>query len=233
VSSIRYDARVDQAKNTLDSWLAEQNAAIGQLSASSLGFSASKLRPDWLAAFRQSLLDNGDATRLVRELLPKCRFPALAVFVVLGVSTPIEARLNADIDERGDKLKSRLRVSARKRKRSGQENLADHYKLLVNAGHAFDTRRRGLAEYCEVALVIREYLYARSGLRPTPRELAAVLEAGLVASGKPKFWQKLDYDLLGRNLKNFEKKHEARCAFVRKMSIDIIEGKVPAARPTP
>lgn len=224
---------MDQAEHILDSWLAEQNTAVAQLSASGLGFSASKLRPDWFASFLQSLLENGDATRLVRELLPKCRIPALAVFVVLGVSTPIESRLNADVDERGEKLKSRLRVSARKRKRSGQGNLADYYKLLVNAGQAFDTRRKGLAEYCEVALVIREYLLARSGLKPTARELAAVLEAGLTSSGKPKFWQKLDYDLLGRNLRNFAKRHEAHCAFVRKMSIDIIEGKVLAPRPTP
>jgi len=92
---------MDQADAILDSWLAEQNARINQLSAGSLGFSASKLRPDWLASFLQSLLDNRDAARLVQELLPKCRVPALAVFVVLGVSTQLKSRLIADVNERG------------------------------------------------------------------------------------------------------------------------------------
>jgi hypothetical protein len=221
---------MDQPEVIVDTWLAEQNARINELSAGSLGFSASKLRPDWFAAFLQSLLDNDDAVRLVRELLPKCRVPALAVFVVLGVSTPIEARLNADVDERGEKLKSRLRRSARKERKSGQKDLATYYKLLVNAGRAFDTRRRGLAEYSEIALVLREYLHARSGLKPTSRELAAVLEAGLVASGRPKFYQKVDYDLLARNVRNFERRHEAHCAFVTKACLDLIEG-TSAPRP--
>jgi len=83
-----------------------------------------------------------------------------------------------------------------------------------------------LAEYCEVAFVLREYLHTRCGLKPTPRELAAVLEAGLVASGKPKFYQKVDYDLLARNLKNFEKRNETRCASIRRTCLDVIEGKV-------
>ncbi|SRR6266403_466326 len=221
---------MDQADAILDSWLAEQNARINQLSAGSLGFSASKLRPDWLASFLQSLLDNRDAARLVQELLPKCRVPALAVFVVLGVSTQLKSRLIADVNERGGKLKSRLRTSARRGRRSGQEDLATYYKLLVNAGRAFDTQRKGLAEYCEVALVLREYLHARCGLKPTSRELAAVLEAGLAASGMPKFYQKVDYDLLARNLRNLEKRHQSHCAFVRKICLDVIEGHVPAPR---
>src|SRR6266478_670784 len=112
-TSVKYFGRIydmDQADAILHSWQAEQNVRVGQLSAGTLGFSASKLRPDWLAAFLQSLLDNRDATRLVRELLPKCRVPALAVFVVLGVNTQIETRLIADVNERGEKLKSRLRT---------------------------------------------------------------------------------------------------------------------------
>ncbi len=216
---------MDQANTILDSWLAEQNTRINQLSASSLGFSASKLRSDWLAAFLQSLLDNRDAARLVRELLPRCRVLALAVFVILGVSTQLETRLLADVNERGEKLKSRLRRSARKARKSGQ-GVSTHHQILLNADRAFDTRRQGLAEYCEVAFVLREYLHARCGLKPTPRELAAVLEAGLVASGNPKFYQKVDYDLLARNLKNFEKRSEIRCASIRKTCLDVIEGKV-------
>jgi hypothetical protein len=218
---------MNQADATLDRWLAEQNACIDQLSAASLGFSASRLRPDWLAVFLQSLLDNRDATRLLQKFLPKCQVPALAVFVVLGVSTQLERRVIDDAGERGDKLKSRLRTSARKERRSGQDNLLTHYKLLVNAGRAFDTRRQGLAEHCEVALVLREYLCARCALKPTPRELAAVLEAGLVACGMPKFYQRVDYDLLARNLRNFEKRKEVHAALVRRMCIDIIEGQVP------
>src|SRR5258706_1449142 len=121
---------MDQADAILDSWLAEQNARINQLSAGSLGFSASKLRPDWLASFLQSLLDNRDATRLVQELLPKCRVPALAIFVILGVSTQLDRRLIADAGERGDQFKSRLRTSARKGRRSGQVDLATNFKIL-------------------------------------------------------------------------------------------------------
>src|SRR5712691_4469489 len=43
-------ANMGQSNTILDSWLVEQNARINQLSTGSLGFSSSKLRPDWLAA---------------------------------------------------------------------------------------------------------------------------------------------------------------------------------------
>jgi len=224
---------MNEADGIVRSWLAEQSATVDQLSAASLGFSASKLRPDWLAAFREALFDNRNAARLVREGLPKCQVRALAGFVVLAVSTQLERRLIGDSKRRGDKLKSMIRTSARNEKTSGRD-VSSHERILANTDKAFDTRRKGLADYCEVAFVVREYFRQRCGLTATPRELAAVLEAGLVASGKPKFYQKVDHDLLARNLRNFEarKKNQAHCYVIHKQAVSIIEGRVSVPLPS-
>lgn len=221
---------MNEAYAILDSFLAEQNSAVDRLSATSLGFRASKtLRPDWLGDFVRSLIGNRDAFRLLwheglgRELVK------LAGFVAFGVSASpkLETRLAEGRKERGDDLKAKLRTAGRKGQRSGQD-VSGHHELLVRAGKAFDTRRtrrKGrLARHCEVAFVLRGYIRARCGFTPTPRELTAILEAGQLACGMPDY---VDSDLLGRNMKSFEKRNRAHCARLQEEAVSIVEGRIP------
>jgi hypothetical protein len=106
-------------------------------------------------------------------------------------------------------------------------------EMLTRAGRAFDTRRRGLADYCFGVLIIREYLHFRRGLEPTPRELVALLKAGLAAAGRPEHLQAIDYDLLRRNLSNFEKRHPLLCGLATgESSAQIIESRLQIRIPT-
>jgi hypothetical protein len=185
----------------IGAWLDEQQASIAKLSAKDIGF---QLVPGWLDTFLSNLQQNRDAQRLNRDILTKCPVPLLAQFIVLIVGTNIEDALIRMTDERGRQLKTGLRAAAR--------NLAPREKqpaklFLEKAEQSFDTRRRGLAEYCFGFSIVRGYLRSKSGLEPTARELSALVTAGLVASGKAPFYRAIDHDLLRRNLKNYERRH--------------------------
>jgi hypothetical protein len=199
----------------IGAWLDEELAAIAQLSAKDLGF---ELVPGWDELFSQSLAGNRDAERLKRDMLPKCNVPRLAGFIVLSVSTNIEDELVSMKEKQGQRLKARLRGAARKL--PGESRARE---ILDNADHAFDTRREGLAEYCFSTLVVRAYLRAKSGIEPTARELAALLKAGLAASGRATFQSSVDYDLLRRNLKNFEKRWPQLSELAKERAVGLIE----------
>jgi hypothetical protein len=181
-------------------WIEDQDAAIGQLSARAVGF---KLSPNWYDVFLRSLQENPDAGSLLKDFLPKCPIVPLAVFVTLIASAKTEETFNQLTRKRGQKLKAILRAGIRK----GH----DTQERLSRAERAFDVRRKGLAEYCYGALVLREYLRFRCGVKPGAKHLAVLLKAGLAASGKQRFQQAIDYDLLRRNLRNFEKRFPALC----------------------
>ncbi len=201
-------------EGNIGAWLDEQQAAIAQLSAKDIGF---QMAPGWYEAFLRNLEENRDAGRLNRDILSKCRIPLLAGFIVLIVSTSVEDALIQTTKRRGRELKTGLRAAAR--------NLAPAAKpavrrILKRADRAFDARRKGLAEYCQGTLVVRQYLHAKSGLAPTARELAALLKAGLAASGRALFHGTIDHDRLRRNLQYYERKHAPLSG---DRSIEIIE----------
>jgi hypothetical protein len=196
--------------NLLHTWYEEERASIDHFSTNF------PLPEGWLAAFQKSLDENRDAERLRRQFLPKCNVPALTQFVMLVLNADLEQALNGITQKRGERLKTKLRSEARGEQRRSSKSgaLRGYQELLHRAERAFETSRQGLADYCFGVLVVREYLHFRSGLKPTPRELVALLKAGLAASGSR--WrlypgQTEDYDLLRRNLKNFEKRHPLRC----------------------
>jgi len=185
----------------IGAWLDEQQATIAKLSAKDIGF---QLAPGWLDAFESSLQQNRDAQRLNRDILTKCPVPVLAQFIVLIVGTNIEDALLQMTEERGRKLKTGVRAAARNLAPGGRQRAK---AFLQKAERSFDTRRRGLAEYCFGFSIVRQYLRSKSGLEPTARELSALVTAGLAASGKAPFYRATDHDLLRRNLKNYEKRH--------------------------
>jgi hypothetical protein len=186
----------------LSPWLEELDASVGQLSAKNSGL---KLPPRWHIRYERSLRENRDASRLVRDVLPKCAAARLARFVMLTVGTTVERDLVELKRRRGEQLK-KIIASAAKKDRSIQKS-QEAQEFNRKAGRAFDTRREGLAEYCFPTLIMRRYLQFRSGVLPTARELATLLNAGLAALGRPVHLRGVDYDLLRRNLKNYEKKH--------------------------
>ena|ERR1700733_3008918 len=200
----------------IGAWMDEEQAAIAQLSAKDeLGF---ELVPGWEELFSQSLAGNRDAQRLNRDMLPKCNVPRLAAFIVLTVSTNIEDELVSMKRKQGQRLKARLRGAARKL--PGEPRAKE---ILDNADHAFDTRREGLAEHCFAVVVIRAYLYRKSGIEPNARELAALLQAGLAASSRAPFQTSIDHDLLRRNLKNFEKRRPQISQMAKEQAVELIE----------
>jgi hypothetical protein len=201
----------------IGAWLDEQHEAIAKLSAKDVGF---QLVPGWYESFSQSLASNRDAERLNRDILPKCRAELLAGYIVLMVSTNVDDALIRMTDKRGRQLKTRLLAPARK---LASAERADGERILKNANRAFDTRRQGLAEDCLAALTIRAYLHVKSGIEPTARELAALLEAGLAASNKAAFKEPIDHDLLRRNLKNFEKRWPQLAKDAKERAVAIIE----------
>ncbi len=156
-----------------------------------------------VARFEHSLKENEDAERLLRDVLPKCDREALAVFTMVVVDQHTESRLQQMTRRRGAAFAAAIRGGAR----GNPDVQTDATELLAKADRAFNTKRRGLADYCFGALIIRRYFAYRSGIEVTARELAAILRAALAASGRPPFQQIIDYDLLRRNLKAFEAKH--------------------------
>jgi hypothetical protein len=195
-------------------WLEAEEARIRELSAKSIGFQVSQLPKDWRVMFFRSLCENADAKRLNLRVLPKCNEEMLAGFVLLAVRPEVEVELLRVTKERGTRFKAWVRGEARKAVRCGagsESKVLLGRELLARADRAFDVRRRGLAEYTFAAFVIKEYLHFRSGLKPTARELAALFKAGLAAAGRPAFLQEIHYDLLRRNLKNFEKRRPLLC----------------------
>jgi hypothetical protein len=199
----------------IGAWMDEELAAIAKLSAKDIGF---ELVSGWYETFSQNLAGNRDAQRLNRDMLPKCQAQMLAGFVVLAVSTSIEDDLVLMKKKGGQRLKARLRGAARKL--PGEPRAKE---ILDNADRAFDTRREGLAEYCFSTLVVRAYVRAKSGIEPTARELAALLKAGLAASGRAAFQSSVDYDLLRRNLKNFEKRWPQLSELAKERAVGLIE----------
>jgi len=196
----------------LSPWLEEQQATIKSLSA---GFTPG---PGVCADFDQSLRQNPDAARLVQDVIPKCSAARLAGFVTLIVGSTVEQRLVELKSSRGKSLRKMIYPVARKiRSPRAQE-------FVEQAGKAFDVRREGLADHCFGLLLVRRYLKFRTGIEPTARELAALLKAGLAASGRPAALQNVDHDLLRRNLKNYEAKHAhplatgERCAQIIELS---------------
>ena len=181
----------------ISSWLEAQEASIRSLKAGILVDAGS------YKAFERSLKNNPDAARLVKEVLPRCPIPKLASFILVIVESGVENRLIELTRKRGEELKGVFRRAARKDK-SVRE---DAQRLLARAEQAFDTRRRGLADYCSGAVILKRYLGFRAGKEPSARELAALLKAGLAASGRPVHLQTVDYDLLRRNLRNYEKRN--------------------------
>ena len=181
----------------LSPWLEAQQSSIAGLTT---GITIDRAA---FKAFERSLRKNPAAARLVRDVLPRCPLSLLAGFVIVVVSAGVEDKLNDFSRKQGESLKKIIRAAARKdksvRKRAS--------KIVSSAEHAFDTRRKGLAEYCFGAVILKRYLKFRSGAEPTARELAALLKAGLAASGLPMSLQGIDYDLLRRNLKNYEEKN--------------------------
>jgi len=201
----------------IGAWMDEEQAAIGKLSAKDIGF---ELVPGWEELFSQSLAGNRDAERLKRDMLPKCNVPRLAGFIVLTVSTNIEDELVSMKGKRGQRLKATLRGPARKLSAAEKP---DAERILKDAGKAFDTRREGLAEHCFAVLIIRAYLHQKSGIEPNARELAALLKAGLAASGRAPFQTSIDHDLLRRNLKNFEKGWPELSQLAKEQAVELIE----------
>ncbi len=202
----------------IGAWMDEELAAIGKLSAKDIGF---EMAPGWYQVFMRSLADNRDAERLNRDVLPKCAMPLLAGFTLLTVSTNVEDELVSMKKKQGRRLKSRLRGPARK---LAATEKPDAERILKNADKAFDTRREGLADHCFAVLIIRAYLQAKSGIEPTARELACLLKAGLAASGRAAFQTAVDdYDLLRRNLKNFEKRQPQLAKDAKERAVAIIE----------
>ncbi|SRR6266446_1428197 len=206
-------AKQKASDGNLGPWLGELDASIRGLSAKDVGL---RLVAGWYEVFKRNLKENPDAKRLLEELLPKCSAEFLSGFVMLVVAGGLEGALLQLTSNRGDEFRNIVDPAARK-DRNVRES-AEVQDLVRRAGRAFDVRRQGLADYCCGALIIRRYLQFRSGVDPTARELAALLKAGLAASGRPHYLQAIDYDLLRRNLRNYEKKHPmefatgARCA---------------------
>jgi hypothetical protein len=192
-------------RKMIESWFENERRALGDVHARDIGFDVSQLPADWQGAFRRKLEADPDARRLV-EVLPGCNVPMLTGFIVLTVASgpQLEGALQQITRRRGRSLIRKLRE--RGRAASGPEK-PELSKTLRRAERAFDTRRRGLIEYTYPLLVIRNYLRFRTGYAPTSRELSALLKAGLTAVGRPAFLQVIDYDLLHRNLRNFEKRH--------------------------
>jgi len=181
----------------LSPWLEAQEASIAGLTT---GITVDRAAPK---AFERSLHKNPVAVRLVREVLPRCPLPRLAGFVIVVVSAGVEDKLNAFSRKQVEGLRRIMRAAARKDKSVGKRA----NEIMSSAEHAFDTRRKGLADYCLGTVILKRYLKFRSGIEPTARELAALLKAGLAASGRPVSLQAIDYDLLRRNLRNYEKKN--------------------------
>jgi len=201
----------------LGPWLETLDTSVAAISAREVGF---RPAPGCYERFERSLHENPDAARLVNNVLPKCDLPRLAGFVALVANSGVEDRLIELTDKRGEGLKKIARSAARKNKKVQRSAR----NLVTRADRAFDTRRQGLVSYCFPILILRRYLSFRSGIEPTARELAALLKAGLAASGRPAHQQSIDYDLLRRNLKNYEKKHPhvlatgERCAQIIEVS---------------
>jgi len=181
-------------------WLEAQKAQIAGLR---VGFS---LAPGWYGAFERSLMEDPDAHRLVSQSLPRCKAPLLAAFVTMLAGTDVENRLVDLKHKRGEALKRIIRSAALRNPHIRKDAQAKEF--MARASQAFDTRREGLADYCFACLIIQRYLEFRSGVKPTARELAALLKAGLSAAGRPA--RAIDYDLLRRNLRNYEKRHSFR-----------------------
>src|SRR5262249_53763870 len=105
--------------------------------------------------------------------------------------------------KRAKKLKASARPAARKVSKDGDgRKRAEDF--LRSGDREFDAGRVGLAPRTFGMLIGRRYIEFRTGAKPTARELAALLRAGLVASGRP---QEIDHDLLRRNLQNYERRH--------------------------
>jgi hypothetical protein len=182
-----------KADGNLGPWLDGLDASVQDLSV------GAKFPPAWFEIFQRHLQENSDAHRLIHVMLPKCRVQLLAGFVMLVVSG-VDRELIPLSRERRQGFQKIMRAAARKDKSVGERA----NELVSKAESAFDTRREGLAEYCGGTLILRRYLHYKSGVKPTARELAALLSAGLAASGR---LQPVDYDLLRKNLKNYETKH--------------------------
>ena len=188
------------------SWLDNEFAFIETMRAQDVGFQPSRLNSRWLETFGLTLMTNPDAKRLVSDFLPRLAKRSvllLAGFVVMLASgRELENALLGLTKQRGQRFKKLMRA----RGRTLPERRKDAAEFLRRAERAFDVRRKGLAEYCPQLVIIRGYLRCRCGLEPTARELAALLKAGLAALGRERF---IDYDLLRRNIKNFEKRRSA------------------------
>jgi hypothetical protein len=197
----------------IGAWADEELAAIGKLSAKDIGF---VMAPGWHEVFLRSLAENRDAERLNRDVLPKCAMQLLAGFTTLTVSTRMEDELVSMKKKSGQRAKAILRGGGRKL--PGEPRVKE---MLDSADQAFDTRREGLAEHCFTVLIIRAYLHKKSGIEPTARELACLLKAGLVASGRVQ--TSVDYDLLRRNLKNFEKRQARLSKLAKEQCVELIE----------
>jgi hypothetical protein len=164
-----------------------------------------------MTIFFSNLFENFDTKRLLSKILPKCDNYMLAGFVTLAVRPEVEIELLRLTKHRGMRFKAWVRSEGRRAVKADDERRAlTGRELLRRADRAFDIRRKSLAEYAAVAYIIREYLQFRSGLKPTARELAALFKAGLAATGRPVF-QQVDYDLLRRNLRNFELRRSRVC----------------------
>jgi hypothetical protein len=210
----------------LDLWLRGLEDTVSRLSAKGSGFN---LPRNWHIRYERSLRQNPDASRLIRDVLPKCAAARLARFVTLSVGSTLERDLVELKRQCGIQLKKIVALAARKDRSIRESSSAQEFNR--RAGLAFDTRREGLAEYCFTALIMRRYLQFRSGTRPSARELAALLKAGLAASGRPIHLQSVDYDLLRRNLKNYEKKNPHELA-TGEHCAQIIELTVPPSPST-
>lgn len=192
-------------RKIIEPWLAAEAQSINHLHARDIGFEVSQLPPKWQETFLRTLCADQDARRLVAAL-PKCNVPMFAGFVVMTVATGphLEDSLLKMTQRRGRGLVGRLRAKGRE---AGNREKAEIGNSIRRAERAFDTRRRGLIEYVYPLLVVRNYLKFRTGYAPTARELSALLKAAMAAAGRPAFQQVIDYDLLHRNLRNFEMRH--------------------------
>jgi hypothetical protein len=185
----------------------------------------------WYTEFLRSLKSNPTAKRLVKGILPRCdcvRMGVLAMQYVLspeelGEARRLRAKLVAsELRKRARKLDGE--ISSHSIVDAGKLSELESIRKYLKRAPAENDKRAGVAAYHGLLFVIREYLHFRSGLRPQPKELAAIVKAARAALKRRTEYQLVDPHNLSKSLRLFEKNSPEFCLLARGFgSVRVIE----------